>query len=176
MPTPKKAATIDELSRLIESAEIAILTDYRGLSVSDITNLRGQLRQANAEYHVAKNTLIQIAANRLGIVGLDDYLAGPTAIAFSNEDIAQPARVLRDFARTSRILSIKGALLGRTVLGADDVGQLSDLPSREQLRSHLAGNIQGPLAGIVGSLESVLSSLVYTLDERGRQIGSETAA
>jgi large subunit ribosomal protein L10 len=176
LPTPKKAETIDELSQLFESSIIAIWTDYRGLSVGDITNLRNQLRQAGAEFHVAKNTLTRIATERLGIEGLDAFLAGPTAIAFSTEEVARPAKVLRDFARTSRILTVKGALIGRSVIGAESVADLSDLPSRDQLRAQLAGNIQGPLAGIVGALDSVLSNMVYTLDERGRQLSPEAAA
>lgn len=176
MPTKEKADRIDELTALIDSSVIAILTDYRGLTVADITNLRGQLRSAGVELHVAKNTLTRIAANRLGISELDQYLEGPTAIAFSKEEISQPAKLLSDFARTSKILTIKGALLGRSVVVADEVTRLSELPSKDQLRGQLAGAIQGPLAAVVGVLNGALSGLVYTLEARAQQQGGETAA
>ncbi len=176
MPTKEKSEKIAELVRLLESSPVAILTDYRGLSVSDVTNLRGQLRGANVEFHVTKNTLTRLAAERLKISGLDPFLAGPTAIAFAHGDVAQAAKLIRDFARTSRILTVRGALVGRDVVGPEGVVSLSELPPKAQLQAQLAGNIQAPLAAMVGVLDSVLSSLIYTLDERARQEAPAEAA
>lgn len=170
MPTPRKSAEIDQLEQKLRDASAAIVADYRGLSVAEIGQLRSQLRPAGVEFRVAKNTLTLIAAKRAGIEGLDDLLIGPTAIAFAGDDIATAARVLGDFARTSRILTIKGALMGGLRMNAEQVGQLAALPAKPQLQATLAGTIQGPLAGFVGLLNGALSSLAYTLDARAQQL------
>jgi large subunit ribosomal protein L10 len=170
VPTPRKSAEIDQLEQKLRDASAAIVADYRGLSVAEIGQLRSQLRPAGVEFRVAKNTLTLIAAKRAGIEGLDDLLIGPTAIAFAGDDIATAARVLGDFARTSRILTIKGALMGGLRMNAEQVGQLAALPAKPQLQATLAGTIQGPLAGFVGLLNGALSSLAYTLDARAQQL------
>ena len=170
MPTPRKSAEIDQLEQKLREASAAIVADYRGLSVAEIGTLRGQLRPAGVEFRVAKNTLTLIAAKRAGIEGLDDLLVGPTAIAFAGDDVAAAARVLGDFARTSRILTIKGALMGGLRMNPEQVGQLAALPAKPQLQATLAGTIQGPLAGFVGILNGALSSLAYTLDARAQQL------
>src|SRR5262245_3928839 len=168
MPTPRKSAEIDQLEQKLRDASAAIVADYRGLSVAEIGNLRNQLRPAGVELRVAKNTLTQIAAKRAGIEGIDDLLVGPTAIAFAGDDVAAAARVLGDFARTSRILTIKGALMGGLKMSADQVGQLAALPPKPILQATLAGTIQGPLSGFVGILNGALASLAYTLEARAQ--------
>jgi large subunit ribosomal protein L10 len=170
VPTPRKSAEIDQLERKLREAQAAIVADYRGLSVAEIGQLRSQLRPAGVEFRVAKNTLTRLAAKRAGIEGLDELLVGPTAIAFTGDDIAAAARVLSDFARTSRILTIKGALMGGLRMNADQVGQLATLPAKPVLQATLAGTIQGPLAGFVGILNGALASLAYTLEARAKQM------
>ena len=170
MPTPRKSAEIDLLEQKLRDSTATIVADYRGLSVSELGNLRGQLRPAGVEFRVAKNTLALIAAKRAGVEGLDDLLVGPTAIAFAGDDVATAARVLGDFARTSRILTIKGALMGGLKMSAEQVGQLASLPSKPVLQATLAGNIQGPLSGFVGLLNGALASIAYTLDARAQQM------
>ena len=170
MPTPRKSAEIDQLEQKLRAAPATIIADYRGLSVAEIGQLRSQLRPAGVEFRVAKNTLTLIAAKRAGIEGLDDLLIGPTAIAFAGDDVATAARVLGDFARISRILAIKGALMGDLRMNADQVGQLASLPSKPVLQATLAGNIQGPLSGFVGLLNGALASIAYTLDARAKQL------
>jgi large subunit ribosomal protein L10 len=170
VPTPRKSAEIDLLEQKLRAAPATIVADYRGLSVAEIGQLRNQLRPAGVEFRVTKNTLTQIAAKRAGIEGLDDLLVGPTAIAFAGDDVAAAARVLGDFARTSRILTIKGALMGNLKMNADQVGQLAALPSKSVLQATLAGTIQGPLAGFVGILNGALASLAYTLEARAQQM------
>ena len=174
MPTPRKSAEIDELERKLREAAAAIVADYRGLSVAEIGQLRNQLRPAGVEFRVAKNTLTLIAAKRAGLEELEEFLTGPTAIAFAGDDIAAAARVLGDFARTSRILTIKGALMGGLRMSSDQVGQLASLPAKPVLQATLAGTIQGPLAGFVGILNGALASLAYTLEARANQM-SEAA-
>ena len=170
MPTARKSAEIDLLQRKLSEAEAAIIADYRGLSVAELGQLRSQLRPAGVEFRVAKNTLAQLAAKRAGIEGLDEFLTGPTAIAFARDDVAAAARVLGDFARTSRILTIKGALMGGLRMSADQVGQLASLPPKSVLQATLAGTIEGPLSGFVGLLNGALSSLAYTLEARAQQL------
>ena len=111
MPTARKRQMVKEMQELFSGSQVLIFTDYRGLSVSDITNLRRQLREKGVEYHVTKNTLTTLAAGRAGMGELQDLLDGPTAIAFVHEDIQGAAKVLTDFARTSRILRIRGGLM-----------------------------------------------------------------
>jgi large subunit ribosomal protein L10 len=170
VPTPRKSAEIDLLEQKLRDSGATIVTDYRGLSVAEIGQLRALLRPSGVEFRVAKNTLTLIAAKRAGVVGLDDLLVGPTAIAFAGDDVATAAKVLGDFARTSRILTIKGALMGGLRMNPDQVGQLAALPSKPVLQATLAGTIQAPLAGFVGLLNGALSGLVYTLEGRAEQL------
>src|SRR5215213_2839657 len=120
MPTRQKARTIDELSDQLSRANLVIVTDYRGLKMADLQTLRGNLRPSGAEIHIAKNTLTRIAAGNAGVVGLDPLLEGPSALVFSFEDAVQTAKAVSDFVRTSRILSVKGGVMGdRAVTAAD---------------------------------------------------------
>src|SRR6476620_12063682 len=112
MPTPQKAKTIDELAGQLQRAQLVIVTDYRGLKVADLQNFRGSLRPSGGEVHVAKNTLTRIAANNIGLGGLDPLLEGPSALVFAYEDPVQTAKAVTDFVRTSRILAIKGGVMG----------------------------------------------------------------
>ncbi len=171
MPTPEKEATVGELTGKMQRAKLAVLTDYRGLSVRDLASLRGQLRPAQVEYTVAKNTLLRLAARNSGIGGADDLFVGPMAVAFCYDDIVAPAKTLTDFARTSRILNVVGAVLDGQVISADDVTRLATLPPVEQLRAEAVGVISGPLAGFVGVLNGVLQMLVGTLEARSEQMG-----
>jgi large subunit ribosomal protein L10 len=176
MPTPEKVAAVSELTEKMQRAHMAVVTDYRGLTVRDMSNLRRQLRQAQVDYTVAKNTLLRLAARNTGIEGADDLLDGPTAVAFCYEDIVAPARTLTDFARTSRILNVRGALLEGRLIGPEEVGRLATLPPVEQLHAEVVGAIGGPLAGFVGVLDGLLQTLVGTLEARAEQLGGERAA
>ncbi|HEV2122799.1 MAG TPA: 50S ribosomal protein L10 [Chloroflexota bacterium] len=176
MPTPQKAAAIDELTDKVRRAKLAVVTDYRGLKVGDLATLRRQLRPHQVEYAIAKNTLLRIAARNASIEGADDLLAGPTAVAFCYEDIVQPAKALSDFARTSRILNVRGALLEGRVIGVDEVNQLATLPSPEELRAQLVGAVGGPLSQMVGVLNGLLQTLVGTLEAQVEKQGGVPAA
>src|SRR5438876_8367852 len=132
MPTTKKKETVKEIEQLFSNSEVLIFTDYRGLTVADITNLRRQLREKGVEYHVTKNTLTTLASEHAGFGDLGPLLDGPTAIAFVGDDIPGAAKVLNDFARTSRILQIRGGLVGRTRISSDQVSDLTKILTREQ--------------------------------------------
>src|SRR3954468_1947696 len=119
MPTARKKTQVRELQDLFQSSQVLIFTDYRGMTVAEITNLRRQLRDKGVEYHVTKNTLTTLAADKAGRAGMTAVLDGPTAIAFVGDDIPGAAKVLTDFVRTSRILQIRGGLVGHTVISAD---------------------------------------------------------
>ena len=146
MPTRQKARTIDELSDQLSRAALVIVTDYRGLKVGDLQTLRGNLRPTGAEFHIAKNTLTRIAASRAGVSELDPMLEGPSALVFAFEDVVQTAKAVSDFVRTSRILSVKGGVMGDRAVTAADVEAIATLPSREELQARLLGMLVSPMA------------------------------
>lgn len=180
MPTPKKEATVAELTELLGRSKLTIVTDYRGLRVSDLQNLRGQLRPHDAQVRVAKNTLTSIAARNANVEALEETLTGPTALVLAFGDPVQPAKIVSDFARTSRIMQIRAAVLGSTRIAPAEVEALANLPGREVLLGRVVGGISGPLYGIVGVLAAPIRSLQYVLQARIDQLGggpaSESAA
>jgi len=171
MPTSKKVKTVEELAEALSRSTLVILSDYRGLSVADMQNLRTQLREHNAEVRVAKNTLTRIAARQHDMEALEPELVGPTAIVTAFDDPVQPAKVLSEFARSSRILQIKSAMLEGQLIGADQVEALASLPSREVLVAKVVGGLSSPLYGIVGVLAAPMRSLMYVLQARAEQLG-----
>ena len=145
MARPEKAAKVAALTEEFSTSAAAVLTEYRGLTVKDLRNLRRSLGE-DASYAVAKNTLAAIAAKEAGIEGLDESLTGPTAIAFVKGDIAAAAKGLRDFAKANPSLTIKGGVLEGKVLDSQAVLKLADLESREVLLAKMAGALQANLA------------------------------
>lgn len=176
MPTAKKEAAVASLQDLMQRSSATIVTDYRGLKVADLTTLRRQLRDTNSEYHIAKNTLTSLAAKGAGIEGFDAQLEGPTALAFAFGDPSATARVLSDFARTSRILTVRGGLLDRKPISAEEVNSLATLESREILLARVLGGLNAPLANLVGVLQASISSVAYALQARINQLESGGAA
>ncbi len=175
MPTPKKAAVIEHLAEELAKARLAVLSDYRGLTVAEIGRLRRQLREFDTSLEVAKNTLLQRAAAQVGVEArIDELLKGPTAVAFSYEpDISKVARTLTDYARTSKAFAIKGAVLSRRVLGAEDVQRLAELPPREQLLARAIGGMQAPYVGLVTVLSGTLRGLLNVLQARQEQLAQQ---
>jgi large subunit ribosomal protein L10 len=146
MPRQEKVAVVDEVRERMQHSTAALLTEYRGLSVTALRTLRIQLREADAEYKVAKNTLIRIAAREAGFKVPDDVLTGPTAITFCAGDPVATAKVLRAFSRQNPALVIKGGFLDGAVLSAEETLQLAELASREELLARLAGLFEAVLA------------------------------
>jgi large subunit ribosomal protein L10 len=171
MPTAARAQKIDLLAQELSRSQLAILTDYRGLKVADLQTLRRTLRPLGAEFHIAKNTLTAIAAERAGIKGLDGMLEGPLAIAFVHDDIVGAAKALMDFARTSRILKIKGGIYGKQVISPAEVEALSTMPPREVLQARLLGMLASPMSRFVGVLSGPSRSVMYLLQARAEQLG-----
>jgi large subunit ribosomal protein L10 len=163
MARPDKAATVAELTERFKGSTAVVLTEYRGLTVSQITQLRSNL-QEHATYTVTKNTLTKIAAREAGVSAFEDQLAGPSAVAFVTGDPVEAAKGLRDFSRANPALVIKGGYLDGNVLTADEVRKLADLESREVLLSKLAGAMKASLTKAAYLFNAPLSKAVRTVD------------
>jgi large subunit ribosomal protein L10 len=161
----QKAEVIDELEGEIRAANALIVTDYRGLSVSAISDVRTGLRPLDATFRVSKNTLARIAAERAGNDGLADMLTGPTAIAFCKGDPAAVAKKLSDVARETRILRLKGALVEGQTLDEAGVRRLATLPPREVLQAQVVGVLAAPLQQLVTLLSAAPREFVVVLDQ-----------
>mgnify|MGYP005992694001 CR=1 FL=1 len=169
-PRPDKVAVVDEVQTKLDEADGALLTEYRGLNVPELAELRKALRDAGGEYKIYKNTLVRIAAANAGIDIADDMLTGPTAIAFVNGgadgvpgDAAAVAKALKDFAKGNDKLVLKGGVLDGALVSADDIKALAELPSREVLLSQIAGLLQAPLAEFANLLDAVPREFSYAL-------------
>ena len=158
-----KEASVAELTNLFESSTAVLLTEYRGLTVAQLKQLRNSIRQ-DAEFAVVKNTLTKIAANNAGITSLDDDLKGPSAIAFVHGDPVSVAKGLRAFAKAHPLLVIKGGFFDGNPLSADEVNKLADLESREVLLAKLAGAMKASLFGAAYLFNAPLSKAVRTVD------------
>lgn len=159
-----KEKEVTELQQLFAKSDAAILTDYRGISVSEDVKLRAQLRKAGIEYRVAKNTLLRLACNNYGSVELDSFLKGPTAVAFAGDPVAA-AKILSDFIRESKKTRIKAALLNGKLIDAAGVEALAKLPPREVLLAQVAGAFTAPIAGFAGVTAGILRQLVTVVDK-----------
>ena len=170
-PRPEKVAVVDEVRGKLADADAALLTEYRGLTVKQLAELRRQLRPAGAEYKIYKNTLVRFAAREVVDDQLDPLLTGPTAITFVRGDAAAVAKLLRDYARGHQALVVKGGLLGDKVVSAKDVEALADLPPRDVLLAQLAGAFQAPMVKLAGLLQALPRNFAYGLaaliDQRG---------
>ncbi|MDE0700143.1 MAG: 50S ribosomal protein L10 [Acidimicrobiaceae bacterium] len=168
-PRPEKVAVVDELRQKFADADGTILTEYRGLDVPAMAELRNALREAGGEYKIYKNTLVRLAARDAGLE-IEDLLVGPTALAFvaerpdgSDGDVAAVAKALREFAKTNELLVIKGGVLGNKPLNSDNIKALAALPSRDVLLAQLAGAFQAPMAKFAGLLSAVPRQFAYAL-------------
>ena len=167
----KKEQIIDRLQETFSRCSVGIFTDYRGLSALEMTDLRRRLRELGIEYKVVKNTLARFAAERIGRDELVNLFEGPVAIAFGYSDITEPARVLSDYIRTSKVsLDIKGGFLGDRLLTLEEVQDLSTLPSREVLIAKVIGGMQSPLATLVNCLTAPMRGVIGTLQARIQQL------
>ena len=163
MPNQEKVELVSELLEELKNSSALLMTDYRGLRVTEIQGLRKKLRDVGADYKVVKNTLFLRAAQANGDEGLEGVLAGPTAVAFVRDDPVASAKVIVDYLREHKAMSVKGGYVEGRVYGADQIVALSKVPPRDQLRAMMVGSIQAPLVGLVGTLQGVLSGVVFTL-------------
>ena len=163
MKRPDKAAAIAELTERFRNADAVYLTEYRGLTVPQISDLREKLGR-DTSYSVAKNTLARIAAKEAGIEGLDETLKGPVAITFVKGDFVEAAKTLRDFAKTNKTLIVKGGYADGTVYDAEGFTKLADLESREVLLSKMAGALKGTMAKAAFLFVALPTKAVRTID------------
>ena len=140
-----KQVRVEEITEKFKGAATAVVVDYRGLNVSQLTELRKQLREAGVEFKVYKNTMTRRATVVAGLEGLNEFLTGPNAIAFSSEDVVAPAKIINDFAKKNEQLEIKAGVIEGTIASADDIKALAELPSREGLLSMLLSVLQAPM-------------------------------
>ena len=176
MPRPEKVAVVDEVRERMQGSTATLLTEYRGLSVSALRALRVQLREADAEYKVAKNTLIRLAARDAGFDVPDEVLTGPTAITFCAGDPVATAKILRAFSRSNPALVIKGGILEGEVLTAEETLRLAELASREELLARIAGLFEAvvamPARLAQANLTKMARLVAALIEKRG---GPETA-
>lgn len=171
MPTPKKEATVAELRDMLSRSALAIAADYRGLKVSDLQALRTTLRPLNGEARVAKNTLTRLAAEQADKQGLIEHLAGPTVLITAYGDPVGVAKAIGDFARTSRILKVRGGVAGQRPINEASLATIATLPSREVLLGRVVGQMQAPIYGLVSVLSGTIRQFAYVLQARIDQLG-----
>ena len=151
----KKAAIVDEVTEKFSAAASAVIVDYRGLTVEQVTELRKQLRDANVEMKVIKNSILSRAAEQAGLEGLGEVFTGPTAVAFSNEDVVAPAKIMNDFAKEAKALEIKGGIIEGKVSSLEEITALAKLPNREGLLSMLLSVLQAPIRNVAYAVKAV---------------------
>lgn len=169
MPTPEKEAQVQTIKEKLSGAKAAVFTEFRGLNVHDLAELRAKLREAGIEYKIVKNTLTKRAADELKLDALDEYLEGPTAIAFGYDDEVAPAKLLSEFAKVHSQLVMKAGMVGGEVIDADRVKTLARIPSREELIAKLLGSLQAPMAGLARVLNGPAAGLARVLNQVAQQ-------
>ncbi len=169
MGRTEKASSIAELREKLGAARSAVLTDFRGLSVAEITELRTLLRKSAVEYTVVKNTLAKIAIQDTDLAGLAAYLEGPTAIAISREDPVAASRVLSTWGKARPTFTVKGGLVEGQLVGPAEIAVLANLPPREVLLARMAGAFQAPLQALANVLAGPVRALASVLDQVRRQ-------
>ncbi|HEY2007159.1 MAG TPA: 50S ribosomal protein L10 [Solirubrobacteraceae bacterium] len=163
MNRDQKAAVVDEIAGQIGESEAIFAVDYRGITVTQVAELRGNLREADARFRVVKNSLSERAADKAGAENLKPMLIGPTALALVKGDAAAAAKALNDAARRFNLLEFKGGILNGEVLSADDVRSIARLPSRQVLYAQLVGTVAAPLTGLARGLNALIGGLAIQL-------------
>jgi large subunit ribosomal protein L10 len=159
-----KEKMLEEVTAELKQAELVIVSDYRGLNVKAINDLRGKLRNEQCRYKITKNTMNRLACRQAGVDSLEPLFEGPTAIAYSSADPVAAAKVFNEFSKENEALVVKGGLLSGQILDAAGIKALGDIPPREVLLAQVVGGFQAPIAGLAGVLSGTLRSLVYTVD------------
>ena len=163
-PRAAKVAVVKEVAAKLDESIAVFVSEYRGMTVSQLADLRAPLRDAGAEYKVYKNTLVKLAAKEAGMEALDELLVGPTALTFVTGDAASAAKALTDQAKVTPALVIKGGMLGDAVLSAADLKALAELPSRDVLLANFAAALQAPLVKTAGLLSALPRNFAYGLN------------
>jgi len=151
----KKAAIVEEVTEKFKASASVVVVDYRGLTVDEVTRLRKQLREANVEMKVIKNSILTRAAKAAGLEGLEEVFTGPTAVAFSNDDVVAPAKIIDEFAQDAKALEIKGGIIEGKVSTLEEITALAKLPNREGLLSMLLSVLQAPVRNVAYAINAV---------------------
>jgi len=159
-----KEKKVSEILGDLQGTSIVVLTDYRGLSVAQISSLRRMLKQEGVKYKVVKNTLALLAARKAGLEALEQYLEGPTAVAYGYDDPVTPVKLLVKFAKDNEHLSIKGGVLENKIVSEKELRRLAELPSKDVLLARTLGGLQAPLVGFLSVLQGNIRNLVYVLN------------
>jgi large subunit ribosomal protein L10 len=150
-----KAALVAELTEKLQNSKSTIITDYRGLTVAEVTELRKKLREAGVEYKVLKNTMTRRAAEAANLSEINEFLTGPVAIAFSYDDVVAPAKILNDFAKGHKALELKAGIVEGKIINTAEVQALAELPSREGLLSMLLSVLQAPMRNFAYAVKQI---------------------
>ncbi len=161
-----KEKQVAEIKEKFSNAKAAIITDYRGINVADMTELRKQLRDAGVEYRVLKNTFVKIATEDMEIENLNEALQGPTAIAFSYDDAVTAAKIISEFSKSHalKLPQVRAGVLEGKYISESQVTDLANLPPREVLLSQVLRTMQGPIANFVGASNNIITKFVYALN------------
>jgi large subunit ribosomal protein L10 len=171
MKKEKKQEAVQQAEKALAEAKVAVVTDYRGMTVAEMNKLRRKFRESGVEYRVVKNNLAAIAATSVGKEGLKELLVGPSAVAYGFEDEVSPAKVLTEYIRTTKPpLTIRGGILQTRLLSADEVTALAFMPPREVLVARVVGQIKSPLYSLVTVLNGNLAGLTRVLQARKEQL------
>ena len=169
MPTQEKTESVATLRERLQPVRTAVITEYRGLTVQQLSDLRKQLKAVQSEYKVVKNRLARLAVKELALDSLATHFKGPTGLVFTAKDPVPMAKALQTFVRTNPALTIKVGLVEGKVVAPAELKALAELPSKEALRSQLVGALQGPLSQLVSLLAAPQRELVRILEARSKQ-------
>jgi len=173
MPNKQNIAAVEELKDKLGRSQLTLVGEYRGLSVADMAALRSAIRKTDAEMIVTKNTLTRIAANEVGIGGLEEFLTGPVAITIAYGDPVATAKALNDYLKTAKkSLTMRGGMLGTTRIAAEDLDRVASTPSREQSIARIMGGVNAPASRIVGALNGVMRNIAYILGQHAAGQGT----
>ena len=175
MPRPEKVQAVADIKESLEGSEAVFLTEYRGLTVKAVQELRRSLRSSGAEYKVVKMTLARRAAGEAGLSSLDEFLLGPTALAFAKSDPVATAKALKDFSKSHEVFVLKAGVLSGKVLSPEEVSRLAEIESREVLLAKIAGAAKAPLAkaaGLFASFNRSAASMFQQLLEKKESVSA----
>lgn len=169
MPTESKESLVAEIKDRFNGADAVIMIDYRGLSVKEMELLRAKMRESGSEIKIYKNSLTEIAIRELALPSMDEFLAGPTAFVFVNEDAAAPAKALNAFAREHNALELKGGFVSNQLVSAEGVKAIATLPSREELIAKLLGTMNNPIVGFARVCNGPVEAFARTVQAVAEQ-------
>lgn len=171
----KKETLVNGYVEKLQRSQAVIVSEYRGLTTKQVQGLRRDLRNVHSELTVSKNTLLARALTEVGLPAPESLLTGPVAVTFCYDEVAAPAKVLTKFAKDSKIMVLRGGLMGQSVFNESGVQALTELPSKDQLRGQVVGALQAPISGLVNVLAGALRGFMNVLNARAGQLEQQSA-